>query len=89
MLQGCRDARAASLTHWIAEVLQSSLFEDGMRDPLCAMQALCEKDWTGMGYCLGCASARRELWGEEMERLWRSLDEWLGLEGKNEASGTA
>lgn len=89
VLQGCRDARAASLTHWIAEVLQSSLFEDGMRDPLCAMQALCEKDWTGMGYCLGCASARRELWGEEMERLWRSLDEWLGLEGKNEASGTA
>lgn len=78
VLQKCRDARASSITQWTTEVTQAALFEEGMYDPLCALERLCEKDWQGMGYCVGCVGARTDVWGEERVRLWKDLDQWLG-----------
>ncbi|CCM00768.1 uncharacterized protein FIBRA_02809 [Fibroporia radiculosa] len=80
-LQRCREARAGSVTQWTAEVIQGTIFDEGFCDPLCALEKLADMDWAGMGYCTGCICARKELWSEEREAVWRKLDRWLGLSG--------
>ncbi|KAI0943109.1 hypothetical protein AcV7_002346 [Taiwanofungus camphoratus] len=78
-LESCRRARAQSIAQWTAHVTQADVFEAGMYDPLCGLDSLAEIDWAGMGYCVGCVSARQELWMDKKERLWKKLNVWLQL----------
>ncbi|KAL6302317.1 hypothetical protein BKA93DRAFT_737171 [Sparassis latifolia] len=76
----CRATREKNSELWMRAVLNGpTLVESGTYDPLCALQTLCDMDWADMGYCHGCVGARRELWGEKREKLWKDLDAWLGL----------
>ncbi|KAH9918696.1 hypothetical protein B0H21DRAFT_895581 [Amylocystis lapponica] len=78
-LQKCRDARAADSERWSTEVVRSAVFDEYMYDPLVGLDRLVDMDWAGMGHCVGCVNARREMWTEKKEKLWAQLDEWLRL----------
>jgi len=81
-LKRCHAARSASVAQWTTEVTRAAVFEEGLYDPLCALESLANLDWSGMGYCLGCVAGRRDLWAAEREKLWKDLDRWLGIESE-------
>ncbi|KAH9908818.1 uncharacterized protein B0H18DRAFT_1111519, partial [Fomitopsis serialis] len=74
-LESCLAARGKSVEWWAQHVVQASLFEDGLLDPLTGLQDLIDVDWADVGFCGSCVGARRDMWAEEREKLWNKLDQ--------------
>lgn len=75
----CAEAHRNSAAIWAYEVLDSSLFEIWMQDPICGLERLIVLNWEKAGYCPQCALKRKQLWTSYREELWSKLDSWLDL----------
>lgn len=83
--EACARTRKADAGEgWAARLLQNGVFEAGFKDVFEGIDRLIDVDWAGIGYCVGCAGERREMWLERREKLWRQLDVLLGLKGEDE-----
>ncbi|KZT63344.1 hypothetical protein DAEQUDRAFT_680554 [Daedalea quercina L-15889] len=81
---GCRAARDKSAGWWTEQVVCAPLFEQGLLDPLTALQDLVDVAWDELGFCGHCVGERRQLWEDQGEKLWGRLDRWLGLAAPEE-----
>ncbi|KAL4246126.1 hypothetical protein ABKN59_008981 [Abortiporus biennis] len=76
----CSDARAKQAQTWKEEVKKRLIVENGLLDPLCALEKLSsEIDWAKFNFCDVCVAARTTFWERKRKVLWHKLDEWLGL----------
>ncbi|KAI8989213.1 hypothetical protein BD414DRAFT_577903 [Trametes punicea] len=80
----CADARKLEEKRWMSRLIRNKVFELGMVDIFAGMQQLINTEWKGKGFCVGCATERRDAWSARRERLWDRLDVLLGLKGEDE-----
>ena len=60
---------------------------DDMRmDPISALEVMiAEIDWEKEGgFCSDCVKAWKTIWTKDGEKIWKNLEDWLGLDVASE-----
>lgn len=67
----------------ISEVeVNDMTIDDRRTDPISALEVMIvEIDWEKEGgFCADCVKVWKMIWTKDREKIWRNLDDWLGLD---------